>query len=451
MLKPSERNPQFSGRRDMLAIMEDALLPNNKTKLATNQPSDREFAIFGLGGVGKTELAREFAFSRQDRYDAVFWIEAAQTTQISEGFAAIAAKLGYTAGSDQDRVVSRNIARDWLSNPIKRLNPKRHQDWVTGGDTDLTGEATEEAAEEATWLLIFNNADDLSLLEEYWPTAHKGSIVLTSRDPLARSGRKGAELEPLGQEDAAKLLRELACADSPADVKASLGIAKRLGGLPLAITQIAAFIDRYEMTLPEFLVYFDEQTSIEKVAKARPLHLHSGDHYKHSLFTVWTLEMLPQHGLALLEALSFLNPDSIKESLVNTFPANGYPQPLLPEGFPTTNEEYLTARLDLTKVSLIKRNKPEARLTLHRLVQDVVKSQMSSHRAAQMLEMTALLTLNAWPTKFLQFDHNTATWEASEELLPHILRLQSAFEKSATIVSAQVRQNLSRLLLFAGW
>lgn len=450
MLKPSERNPQFFGRQDLLSLMDDALLPTDKSDKAVGQGSCRSFAICGLGGVGKTELAREFAFSRQDRFDAVFWIDAEQATQLSEGFAAIASQLGYT-DADTDRVVSRNVAREWLRNPVKRFNSEYGQ--RRPGDSEGS---IEDDDEEVSWLLIFNNADNLELLKEYWPPTEKGSIILTSRDPMARHGRAGIILEPLKQEDAATLLRRLTGAvESPQGLQESLDIAARLGGLPLAVTQIAAYIVRWDMTLEEFLEFFDRQTSIEKVAKHKAPQLLPREHYKHSLFTVWTLERLSPQGLAILQLISFLNPDSIRESLINPDPSSPLTEPgapAKPGGLPTTDDEYLAARLDLIRVSLARRNKAEKRLTMHRLVQDVVRSQMPSARAAQVLEWATLLVLTAWPTGFLRFDHDTATWEASEELLPHILKLKAFFQAySEHMKSAEAKQNLARMLLFAAW
>jgi hypothetical protein len=453
MLKPSERNPQFFGRQDLLRLIDDALLPRNgppSGQAVGSQGSCRRFAICGLGGVGKTELAREFAFSRQHEFDAVFWIEAEQATQLSEGYAVIASQLGYT-DADQDRVVSRNVAREWLRNPVKRSDSKNRQRLSGDGE-----DSTEEDDEEVSWLLILNNADDLELLEEYWPRTQKGSILITSRDPMAKDGREGIDLEPLGREDAAILLRRLTkAAESPQDSQVLLDIAARLGGLPLAITQIAAFIARWGMTPADFLRFFDRQTSIEMVAKGKPPELLSRDQYKHSLFTVWTLERLSPQGLAILQLLSFLNPDSIQESLINPDPSSAPHEagaPSKPEGLPAAEDEYLAARLDLIRVSLVRRNKAEARLALHRLVQDVVRSQMPSARAVQVLEWTMLLVLQAWPTGFLRFDHDTATWDASEELLPHILKLKGFFQVySGHMESAEAKQNLARLLLFAGW
>ncbi|KAK3338670.1 P-loop containing nucleoside triphosphate hydrolase protein, partial [Lasiosphaeria hispida] len=452
MLKPSDRNPQFYARQDIMCLMDEALLPSGRLDQGTSLSAGREFAICGLGGVGKTELAREYAFSRQDRFDAVFWIDSEHDSQLSEGFANIASHLGY-ADTSVDRVLSRTVAREWLSNPTTRSGSNhRHRDQRP---LELGGASMEEGSEEASWLLVFNNADDLKLLEDYWPTTQKGSVILTSRDPMAKHQRAGISLEPLKQEDTAELLRRLTRAHSPQDVQASSAIAERLGGLPLAITQIAAYIDRWDMTLEEFLEYFDRQTSIKGVAEGKEvLKLGFRHHYKHSLLTVWTLEKLSRQGLALLEVLSFLNPDSITESLINlsSISAEGGAPPMLLDGFPTTEDEYFNARLDLRRVSLIRRGRGDSKLTLHRLVQDVVRSQIGSARALQVLNLTAFLVLKAWPTGFLRFDHDTATWNSSEELLPHILKLQIFFRRRwADVKSADARQNFARLLLFAGW
>ncbi len=145
--------------------------------------------------------------------------------------------------------------------------------------------------------------------------------------------------------------------------------------------------------------------------------------------------------------LSFLNPDSIKESLVS--PPLPY-QP--PTDFPTSTDDYLMARLDLTKTSLVRRTKAVSQLTLHRLVQEVVRAQMTDDKTVQTLDFTTRLVLDAWPTGFLRFDHDTATWNISEELLPHIIKLQDFCEKSpGRITSQQTKQNMAKLLLFAGW
>jgi tetratricopeptide (TPR) repeat protein len=439
MLKPAAKNQHFIGRKDILRRIDELLLPTADLPAQESYGSPRVFAIHGLGGVGKTEVAREYALSRQQQFDAIFWVEADQTTQLSEGFSIIAAQLGFADSADQDRVVSRNITLEWLANP--QISP---------GSRDSSLRSGQNACEyEARWLLIFNNADDLELLRIFWPLTQTGSILVTSRDPMVKRGRAGLELEPFETDEAATLLRTLTeFEDSPENREASTALAIRLGGLPLAITQIAALIDRWEMTLPEFLAHFDKQISIATMAKEKHENLPDSPYYKHSLLTVWALDSLIPEASAILQVLSFLSPDSIRESLLSAT----IPFTQAPASYPTLDEDFIRARSDLTKTSLVRRDRGEGKLVLHRLVQDVVRSQMDAIAIHSALGFSAQLILHAWPTSFLRFDHDIGTWDKSEELLPHILKLRDHFQTYLPgIESVEAKQNFAKLLLFAGW
>lgn len=127
----------------------------------------------------------------------------------------------------KSQVVSRDIVKGWLSNPRK---------YLSGSDESIQpGQATSDA----TWLLIFDNADDPMILADYWPQG-SGSILVTSRDPLAKSmftrRPSGLDLGPLTQQDSLSLFNHLTTGfDEPEDDTAR-GISDALGGVPLAIT-----------------------------------------------------------------------------------------------------------------------------------------------------------------------------------------------------------------------
>lgn len=431
LLKPAVQNPHFFGREEVLSFIDEKLLPQGQ-----DQSTQRAFALCGLGGVGKTQVAIQYAFSRQDKFDVVFWIDSDQPTQLSEGFSVIAAHLGHSDSPDQDRVVSRNIALEWLCNPKKR------------GSAHLS-----ESDSNATWLLIFNNVDDLEHIRVFWPQCNLGSILITSRDPLAKRNRDGLDLEPFQPSQAAELLRRLLkLSDTEENVDISIKLSIKLGGLPLAITQVAALIERWDMTLEEFLAHFESQTSIARVAKHKPAS-DTHDYYQHSLFTVWALESLIPGALALLQVMAFLSPDAIQESLLRSPSVTGRPI-----GFPTTEDDFIDARTDLIKVSLIKRHKSggarrgDCELTLHRLVQDVARAQMEDGEQKTVLNFAIRLLLRSWPGEVLRFDHDSSTWEISEGLLPHILKIHTACKVQRPYEgSLQAVQDYARLLLFTGW
>ncbi|TPX09381.1 uncharacterized protein E0L32_009425 [Thyridium curvatum] len=431
------RNKDFCGHQDVLLLIDNTFL-HELDETTHGQLTQHEFALCGLGGIGKTEIAKEFCFTHQHRFDAIFWVEADRLTQLSEGFASIAAQIGHTDRSN--KVVSRNIALEWLKHPMKRQR---------NSDASTTSGTTPVESQMANWLLVFNNADNLELLKKFWPVTTRGSFLITSRDPVAMRGRPGVDIKPFEPNEAVTVLRHLTVApdkELATGKQASIKISTRLGGLPLAITQVAALIDRWEMTLDEFLGFLQKQASIETIARERPPVLQ--EQYPHSLFTVWALDSLTKSALTLLQAMSFLSPDSIGEFIFLKYAPEVTEVPM---GFPMTQPSYIQARTELTRVSLVRRNKMEGELSLHRLVQDVVRVQMSEQRSLDIINFVTQSTFQAWPTPFLRFDHDTATWKRSEELLPHILKLSSFIpEYSHIIGSSQLKHTMAKLLVFAG-
>ncbi len=109
--------------------------------------------ISGDGGIGKTQLAMKYAYTARGKYDAVLWINASTILGLSDEFLRISKELGLRGTSElEDRVVAKSMVLKWL------------------GTTDTFR------------LLVFDNADYLEQLHDFWPTSANGSILVTSRD-----------------------------------------------------------------------------------------------------------------------------------------------------------------------------------------------------------------------------------------------------------------------------
>lgn len=172
------------------------------------------------------EIAREFARRHKDSFDAVFWVVADEIAKLDHHYQQISLALGLEDLSEcKSQVVSREIVKVWLSNPRKHV--PRSDDSVQPGDD----------SSEATWLLIFDNADDPKILTDYWPQG-SGSILLTSRDPSSKDmfTRKplGLDLGPLSQKDGLFLFNHLTTTSNELEVDTARQIVDALGGIPLA-------------------------------------------------------------------------------------------------------------------------------------------------------------------------------------------------------------------------
>ncbi|GKZ55459.1 hypothetical protein AnigIFM49718_000535 [Aspergillus niger] len=193
-------NRDFCGREDILERLVAELLPSQNNVTASDTTL-RQFALCGFGGIGKTEIAREFSRRHKASFDAVFWVVADEVARLDHHYQQILLALGLEDPSeDKSQVISREIVKGWLSNPRKHLS---------GSDEFVQ---TGQARSEAIWLLIFDNADDLMILADYWSQG-SGSILVTSRDPLAKGiftrRPSGLDLGPLSQQDSLSLFSQL--------------------------------------------------------------------------------------------------------------------------------------------------------------------------------------------------------------------------------------------------
>ena len=170
--------------------------------------------------------------------------------------------------------------------------------------------------------MILDNADEVEIVKQIWPIGAQGSILLTSRDFSAANNpaSRGYHVRPFNDENGAQFLLKLLAYDenSLESKDYAMKIAKMLGGLPLAINQIASFISQRRLPLKDFPALYERNSTKIDARKSRLTQ------YEHTLSTVWELSLSRLSGNAahLQSLMAFLNPDMIDEKmLVNGAPA----------------------------------------------------------------------------------------------------------------------------------
>ncbi|KAL8305078.1 hypothetical protein RB598_003018 [Gaeumannomyces tritici] len=427
-LVPVVRNREFFGRQNELAAIEKFFFDEDENRDSPGNALVRTFAICGPGGMGKTQVAGEFVHTRKDRFDMIFWVHADSSAKLHDEFSRLAVKLGLVARDStdaRDQIITRDLVKGWLADPVK-----------------------DRGATAAFWLLVFDNVDDMDVLEGFWPLDGPGCVLFTSRDPLAMKSTyladTGIDLQPFSARESSSFLEKLTLKKGD-----SSAVHARLGGLPLAMTQMASVIIRRDLSYSEFAQSYDELTKREELFQSQYSKPGRKGHEK-SIWTVWALESL-KHGRSLLEVLSMLDPDGILEDLLT----NEAAKPVQLKTFPKTPTEYQKARTELLQSSLISKDNSSKRIVIHRLIQDTARAKMTTAQFNETFDACLHLVSSMWPYEKFGWRHGVARWARCEELFPHVVTLRRLADQIQTLDGhggdLKNRLRLPKLLIDAGW
>ncbi|RMZ91103.1 hypothetical protein DV736_g1663, partial [Chaetothyriales sp. CBS 134916] len=446
MLKPHTKNKRFWPREDILSRIESALLPTPASVANTNGSQDdqedepntlRTYVLHGIGGVGKTELAIEFVFRHKDKFDAVFILHGDTSSRLSSEYIQMADKLGLNYDGDAEN--AKGAVKNWLANPGKVIDISRNEGHHTESDS-------------AKWLIVYDNVDRPEILREFWEEDAKGSILVTSRDPEANDldyyGDLGEEVKPLTNDDGAAFLRSLTrSGESEGSTSASQELAFRLDGLPLAIEQISAFIRKHRLKLSEFLNAYKNDKDFEALQDKRIAPKRG---YEYSIAGVWALQDLSKGSLALLNIMSFLDPDCMQRDLFRrTLPKK------TKNSYPTSELQYIADLTGLLERSLVSQSLEGDDLRVHRLVQDVSRAGMRAMGILQShFDEVVSIIWSDYPRITrggVGRAHKIDRWERCEELFPHIVRLRDFFVTCDDREGISCQTKFADLLNEAGW
>jgi TIR domain/NB-ARC domain len=268
---PYPRNWSFTGRQELLEELAAGVGQGAATAITQ--------AIAGLGGVGKTSLAVEYAYRQQSAFDVVWWVRAEEPAALTGDFTALAGALNLPEHTQTDPAV---------------VVPALHR-WLAGHDR---------------WLLVFDNVSRPEDVTALLPPAGGGHVLVTSRWAAWGEWAKPLRLEVLSRDEAVAFVRKRT---GTTDEQAATALAVALGDLPLALAEAAAYIEQTQVSLDEYLQLVQER-AVELFGLDRPTGA------ERRVGTVWSLslERVQEEAPAaeaLLHLCAFLAPDDIPRSL----------------------------------------------------------------------------------------------------------------------------------------
>lgn len=368
----THRNPYFTGREDLLERLRTNLTTGTTTVVKQSQ------AITGLGGVGKTELAIEFAYRFKDTYRLVWWIRTEDRTSLVTDFTALARELDLPEKGEADQQVVVEAVRRWLR---------------TNGD----------------WLLIFDNAEDEGLISDFVPHGDTGHVIITSRHVLWDRIASPLPVDLWKRTESVSFLQERT---GEKDEDAANELAEILGDLPLALEQAAACVKRTQKPLAW---YADR---LEKGQRAKLWAMRKDA--ERTVTATWTLsfervETESPAGAALLKLCAFLGPDDIPLDVIRDG-GQHLPEPLSTACRDEIDfEDSIGAAL---RYSLARRDGDA--LFVHPVVQMVTRDQLPEEHCKNWAACAVqILSAALSPFPHSAFDAHIAA--AYDRLLPHAL------------------------------
>ncbi len=332
-----QRNPIFTGR--------SAILEGLRNRLSTTVTAVMPQALFGLSGVGKTQVALEYAHRFAADYDIVWWISAEQPALVRAALAELGERLGLPPGATV------NETAEAVLDALRRGEPYRR------------------------WLLVFDNADSPEAIQAFLPQG-PGHILLTSRNRAWGRQATAVEVDVFERDESVALLRRQVSGLSLEDADL---LAEQLGDLPLVIEQAGAWLAATAMPVSRYLDLLE--TQLPKVLSENP-----PPGYEQTPAATWrlSLERIREHMPAaarLVEVCAFFAPEPIPTQWLSHERFVGLLAPL----DPTLSDPLLVERLvqEIGKYALIRIDSGQASIELHRLVQAVIRDGLPAQERAQ--------------------------------------------------------------------
>ncbi len=395
------RNKNFTGRQEMLADLRQRAGVTPATAVLPQ-------ALHGIGGVGKTQLAIEYAYHFADQYQVIWWIPADQIALVRSTLAALAPRLGLTG-----------------------IAPGRVEDAVTA-----VYDALRRGKPYDRWLLVFDNADQPELIRELMPPG-TGHVIVTSRNRGWAEVVNAVEVDVFTRDESRQYLRRRVAGIKQEDADR---LADELGDLPLALEQAAALLAQTVMTVDDYLGLLAEES--DRVLGESP----PPSDYPLPVAAAWSLsvsrlrEQAP-YALELLQRCAFFGPAPIPLELLDR--GKFVLDPPLKD---TLRDPILMSRSirSLGRYSLARIDNFRRTLEVHRIIQRLIRNELDPDTRFGMRHEVHLLLAASDPGN----PDDIKDWPKYAELLGHVDPAEVVACRTDDV--RQLAQNIVRYLYMTG-
>lgn len=388
---PYPQNDLFTGQKDVLAKISTIFVT------AHTRDTSPICALCGPSGIGKTEIALEYAYHFRHRYRSIFWAHADTTTALVFAFMSFADQLHLLEKDATDKRITVQAVINWL-------------------------------ASTSNWLLILDNVSSFQLAREFLPPVFHGHVLFTTQAHNLEKSLYSLQIEPLSPQEGGDLLlryRDAFSLYAPlsevTEEERNLAeeIAREAEGLPFAILQAAAYTIADAYSVKGYLNLYRRERRLQRKELD---HVLADSIHPASITFSNAIERLEKYDAAAIEMLrvcAFLAPYAIPEEvLFKGVPHVGPQTQLLSKKYSALKEKVE----QLCDFALIDRDPSSQSLSIHPLVQALVKDSLDSETYQYWAERAVLAINKTFPKR------GAATWHKCQRWLLHALASANIIE-----------------------
>lgn len=373
------RNPAFTGRGDLLERLRDELVGRGQAVVVPQ-------ALFGLGGVGKTQAVLEYAHRFAADYDLIWWVPSKDSGQINQSLAELARHLDIRTGLSISETVRSVLEVLRLGHQFSR------------------------------WLLIFDNAENPQEVEKYLPGA-VGHVLITSLNQEWSNLAEAIQVDVFSRKESIERL----IAEVPRLKRIDADrVAAALGDLPLAVEQAAAWLRQTAMMPATYIERLESEGQAQQILAANQV-----PSYPVPVVSTWNVsfERLNDRSPAagrLLQLLAFCSSDSISMHLL-------YNDAVIRclNKYDSAMRDVImlgTVIQDLGRFAMVTIDQGRYTIRIHRLVQAVIRSKMNNSEQVDACRDVHSMLVDARPTHSEAYgdSDDPENWARFNIIWPHL-------------------------------